>query len=153
NRQAAAAELDQAKADRDAKARVLADVQGVTLQSASPQGIQQQAVNTAGVAQQQTFQATAPEVTGCADQGFGDLVDVAMDETGLKAWTINRHGQVYYTTDGGKRWGAETLPDLRPDEALMAIATTPAGDRAVMAVESREGSYRFYQRKGESWQA
>src|SRR5687767_8410701 len=49
--------------------------------------------------QQQQIQQVAPEdqqqlpltdeVTGCSDQGFGDLVDVAMDTTGERAWAIN----------------------------------------------------------------
>jgi len=116
--------------------------------------------------QQQQIQQVAPEdqqqlpltdeVTGCSDQGFGDLVDVAMDTTGERAWAINAFGQVYRTVDGGRNWERRELPELADFERLIAVAVSEDGATVIAAALQPSGRiYSFYRSDdaGDTWRA
>lgn len=91
--------------------------------------------------------------SGCGDQGFGDLVDVAADHGGQHAWAINAHGQVYRTLDGGRRWERQELPGLADGERLTNIALADDGASLAISVAKPSGYYRFYRTDdgGDSW--
>lgn len=113
--------------------------------------------------QQQQQQQSAAEgfdaapAEGCSELGFGDLADVALDRSGELAWVINRYGLVYHSTDGGRTWSPQTLPDFPEGAFLSAIAADDAGRSLVIAVkmpqQTLRGQFRFYRSDdgGENW--
>jgi len=92
-------------------------------------------------------------VVDCDLQRFGDLIDVTMDRSGQRAWTINAHGQVYRSVDGGQHWRRHDLPDLPSDERLTNIAADDEGHLLVIAARGFNGHYRFYRSEdgGDTW--
>ncbi|HNB28197.1 MAG TPA: P-loop NTPase fold protein, partial [Alphaproteobacteria bacterium] len=96
----------------------------------------------------------APPI-GCGELGFGDLADVALDQSGQSAWVINRYGPLYHSADGGRTWERQALPDLPAGIVLSAIAADDAGRQLVVA--ARDASFRFTLYRsdtgGQSWRA
>lgn len=98
-----------------------------------------------------------PPAAGCSELGFGDLVDVAMDQSGNLAWAVNRYGLVYHSADGGRTWSPQTLPDFPDGAALSAVAADDAGKSLAIAVQMPQavlrGQFRFFRSDdgGEAW--
>lgn len=92
---------------------------------------------------------------GCGELGFGDLADVAVDQSGQAAWVINRYGPLYHSADGGRTWEQQALPDLPAGVVLSAIAADDAGRQVVVAARDANFRFSFYRSDtgGQSWRA
>lgn len=98
----------------------------------------------------------AGAVIGCSEQGFGDLVDVVMDQKGVNAWAINGFGQVYRTDDGGANWSRQDLPDFANGDRTTAIGATDDGMLLIIAArhsQDESETYQFYRSDdgGDGW--
>ncbi len=99
------------------------------------------------------FDIAAP--VGCGELGFGDLADVALDQSGQSAWVINRYGPLYHSADGGRTWERQALPDLPAGTVLSAIAADDAGRQLVVAARDASFQFTLYRSDtgGQSWRA
>lgn len=90
---------------------------------------------------------------GCDELGFGDLVDGVLDESGERAWVINRYGAVYHSADSGRSWTPQRLPDFNAANVLSGIAADDAGRNLVVAARDARYRFTFYRSDngGQTW--